>query len=136
MACNSPAVLIELQEFLRESAKKKFDWVSCNCGFWVCEWIKLVTGNDPVADIRGRFKTASRFRRHVNDTGGNEAFSRSIAERAGLVETNNPNIGDVGLVATGDGATMAIKLDADKWACKTLDGIAIAPFGQIAAWRL
>jgi hypothetical protein len=136
MACNSPAVLIELQEFLRDSAKKKFDWVSCNCGFWVCEWIKLVTGNDPVDDIRGRFKTASGFRRFVMSSGGNEAFSCSIAKRAGLVGTDRPMLGDIGLVATGDGATMAIKLDADKWACKTLDGIAIAPFGQIAAWRL
>jgi hypothetical protein len=124
MACNSPAVLIELQEFLRDSAKKKFDWVSCNCGFWVCDWIKRVKGIDPVDHLRGRFKRASAFKRHVTIAGGNETFSRRIARRAGLKEINEPRIGDVGLVATGDGATMAIKLDADKWACKTLDGIA------------
>ena len=53
-----------------------------------------------------------------------------------MKETDRPGIGDVGLVATGDGATMAIKVDADKWACKTHQGIAIAPFEHITAWRL
>jgi hypothetical protein len=136
MACHSPAVLIELKQFLRESSRKQFDWVSCNCGFWVCDWISRAKGKDPVAHVRGRFRTATGFRRHVSAAGGNEAFSRDIAGRAGLRETDTPGIGDVGLVATGDGATMAIKLDANKWACKTLQGIAIAPFEQITAWRL
>jgi hypothetical protein len=126
----------ELTQFIRESAGRPFDWVACNCGFWVCEWISRQTGSDPVEGVRGRFKTASGFRRHVAASGGNEEFSCRIAERSGLVETDKPVPGDVGLVATGDGATMAIKVDANRWACKTLYGIAIGPFEQITAWRL
>jgi hypothetical protein len=126
----------ELRQFLRDSSARKFDWVTCNCGFWVCEWIEMMTGEDPVADTRGRFKTTSGFVRHVASSGGNEAFSRQVAKRARLVETDAPILGDVGLVATGDGATMAIKVDAERWACKTSYGIAIGPFEQITAWRL
>lgn len=126
----------ELRTFLRESAAQEFDWVSCNCGFWVCDWIRRAKGIDPVADIRGRFETATGFRRFVTKAGGNETFSRGIAERSGLEKTLWPNTGDVGLVATGEGATMAIKVEGNKWACKTLQGIAIAPFEQITAWRL
>jgi hypothetical protein len=133
MASNTAA---ELRKFLRDSSARKFDWVTCNCGFWVCEWIEMMTGEDPVADTRGRFKTVSGFVRHVASSGGNEEFSRQVAKRARLVETDAPIFGDVGLVATGDGATMAIKVDAERWACKTSYGIAIGPFEQITAWRL
>jgi hypothetical protein len=129
-------IAAELKRFLRESANRRFDWAECNCGFWVCEWIRLVTDGDPVGHVRGRFKSASAFRRFVMNAGGTEAFSRGIAEQAGLVETDHPILGDVGLVATGDGATMAIKVDSNRWACKTLYGIAIGPFEQITAWRL
>jgi hypothetical protein len=126
----------ELRKFLRDSSARKFDWVACNCGFWVCEWIAIMTGSDPVEDVRGRFKTPIGFQRFVARADGNEAFSRRIAEAAGLAETDEPILGDVGLVATGDGATMAIKVDIKNWACKTADGIAIGPFEQITAWRL
>lgn len=95
-----------------------------------------MTEDDPVSHVRGRFKSAAGFQRCVAAAGGNEAFSRDIAKRAGLVETDQPILGDVGLIATGDGATMAIKVDANKWACKTLHGIAIGPFEQITAWRI
>jgi hypothetical protein len=42
-----------------------------------------VTDGDPVGHVRGKFKSASAFRRFVMNAGGNEAFSRGIAERAG-----------------------------------------------------
>lgn len=129
-------IAAELKQFLRDSAGRQFDWIECNCGFWVCEWIRLVTESDPVGHVRGRFKTTTGFQRFVVSSGGNEAFSKEIASRAGLIETDEPILGDVGLVATGDGATMAIKVDANRWACKTVHGIAIGPFEQITAWRL
>lgn len=87
-------------------------------------------------ELRGKFKTAVSFQRHVMKAGGNEQFSRDIAAKAGLNETGTPRLGDVGLVATGEGATMAIKVDGANWALKTETGIAIGPFEQIAAWRL
>lgn len=123
-----------LQSFLQSSSALPFDWVSCNCGFWACDWLRLSTGIDPVSQLRGRFRSAHEFRRHVEQLGGNEAFSRSIAKKARLIETNNPKPGDVGLVATGDGATMAINVGENKWAAKSLSGVTIAPFEHIVAW--
>jgi hypothetical protein len=137
MACDSASgIESRLRTFLRKSASRRFDWIECNCGFWVCEWISLITGADPVKEFRRRFASAVGFQRHVRRAGGNESFARNVAERAGLVEIQVPELGDVGLVVTGDGATMAIKCAGRNWACKTLHGIAIAPFEQIIAWRL
>ena len=126
-----------LTQFLQSSAARKFEWTKCNCGFWVCEWIKITKGIDPVAEYRGRFKTTKGFIRFIKSSGGNENFSRKIAHAAGLEQTYTPHIGDVGLINCGEaGATMAIKGDSDKWIAKTYSGIATGPWPCIIAWRL
>lgn len=133
-----PAAALEpaLRLFIQAGTAREFNWTECNCGFWVCEWIKLVRGVDPVEYLRHRFKTATGFRRHVRSAGGNETFSRRIAGRAELAETYTPKMGDVGLVQTERGAMMAIKVDGNKWVAKSETGIVIAPFHQIVAWSL
>jgi hypothetical protein len=137
MASDTPAtVRRQLQNFIRTSSARPFDWLDCNCGFWVCEWIKIRTGCDPVAEYRGKFKTPLGFRRFVTKHGGNENFSRSVAAKAGLEQTSAPMLGDVGLVYA-DGATMAIKADGPHWIVKRHgEGIAIGPFRPIVAWML
>jgi Domain of unknown function (DUF6950) len=124
-----------LREFIRIGAEQPFDWTKRNCGFWVCEWIAAEKGFDPVAKYRKRFKTARGFQRFIVRNGGNEAFSRMVARKAGLVETETPQLGDVGLIYA-DGAMMAIKGDKNNWIAKTSGGVAIGPFECIVAWRL
>ena len=126
-----------LATFLQRSAAREFDWLHCNCGFWVCEWINDATGVDPVHAYRGRFKTARGFLRFVRKSGGNENFSRKVAQEAGLAETWNPQLGDVGLVHADGAGTMAIKADGAKWIVKRNGlGVAVAPFPFLIAWRL
>ena len=125
-----------LSQFLKCSASREFDWLHCNCGFWVCEWINDATGVDPVHAYRGRFKTDKEFLRFVRKHGGYEGFSRKVAQEAGLAQTDNPRLGDVGLVHA-DAITMAIKADRDRWIVKRNGkGVAIAPFPAIVAWGL
>lgn len=130
-----PAVVTALSLFVRAGASREFDWLSCNCGFWVCDWIKLVRCIDPVADFRG-FQTATGFKRLVAKSGGNEAFSRAVAERAGLQQTAEPDRGDVGLISTASGASMAIYVGDGQWAAKSPTGVTIAPFDVTVAWSL
>lgn len=72
----------------------------------------------------------------VARAGGNEAFSRQIAERAGLTETLQPQRGDVGLVSNAAGATMAICIGDGRWAAKSPRGVLIAVCDVIVAWSL
>jgi hypothetical protein len=132
----SAAVTDELQNFIKSGSALPFDWVSRNCGFWVCDWIRVKTGRDPVLKYRGKFSSSMGFKRHIMAAGGNEAFSRAIAAKAGLKETDDPGRGDVGLVITGSGATMAICVGNSRWAAKSQDGVCIAAFPMIIAWRV
>lgn len=134
-----PAAAIDaaaLTLFLQRGAAQPFDWLACNCGFWVCDWIKLVRGFDPVGEFRRRFKTAAWFKRMVAKAGGNEMFSRGVAACAGLVETDTPKRGDVGLITTAAGATMAIYVGDGRWAAKSPQGVLIADFPLIVAWSV
>src|SRR4051812_30483961 len=80
----SAAIADNLFGFIKRTSAQRFDWVSCNCGFWVCEWIKVARGIDPVGHLRSKFEIPEEFKRHVARRGGNEEFSRMIAENAGL----------------------------------------------------
>lgn len=137
MAGHIPATVgDELQEFIRSGSSLPFDWVSNNCGFWVCDWIRLKTGRDPVKKLRGRFISPVGFQRYVFDLGGNESFSRLVAHDAGLKETRDPQRGDVGLVTTGAGIAMAICIGDSRWAAKSKFGVCIESFPLITAWRV
>jgi hypothetical protein len=128
---------IKLSKFIKESIQREFDWLECNCGFWVCEWIKIATGADPVAQYRGKFKSAHEFIEHVEAAGGNENFSRKVAADAGLKQCYLPLLGDVGLVRVGSLAAMAIKGDKENWIVKLQgDGLAVVPLRMIIAWGL
>jgi hypothetical protein len=133
---STAAIADDLQNFIKSGAALPFDWVSCNCGFWVCDWIRVKTGRDPVLKYRGKFSSSVGFKRHIMSIGGNEAFSRTVAAKAGLKATDEPGRGDVGLVITGSGATMAICVGNGRWAAKSQDGVCIAAFPMITAWRV
>jgi hypothetical protein len=126
----------DLQRFIRAGMALPFDWVSNNCGFWVCDWIKIKRGVDPVRRLRGKFRDAFAFIRHVENRGGNEAFSRGIAAEANLKETLNPKRGDVGLVTTPLGVAMAICIGDGRWAGKSQHGVVISEYPVIVAWRV
>lgn len=132
----SAAIADDLFSFIKRTSAQRFDWVSCNCGFWVCEWVKVARGIDPVGYLRSKFEIPEEFKRHVARRGGNEEFSRMIAENAGLVETANPKRGDVGLVVHGQEQMMAIYLGDGRWAAKSAKGVAIAEWPMITAWRV
>jgi hypothetical protein len=128
---------MSLAKFIQDSAQRQFDWLECNCGFWVCDWIRIATGVDPVAQYRGRFKSPHGFIRHIGAFGGNENFSRKVAADAGLKQCYLPLLGDVGLVRLENFAAMAIKGDKENWIVKQQGhGVAVAPFRMIIAWGL
>jgi len=48
---------IRLDRYLRESAEKPFAWGEHDCCLFVCNAIREMTGKDPAAEFRGRYKT-------------------------------------------------------------------------------
>lgn len=102
------------------------------CAPWVCDWIALRTGVDPIADLRERWTRRSVAQR-IRHAGGFEAMVRSrLSVFAGTVA---PIAGDVGIVAGGAGPTLVIKTDRG-WAGRAPSGVTMGQFPMIAAWTI
>lgn len=124
-----------LQAYLVEGAGKPFVWGQTDCCPWAAEWCRRVAGVDVFAVCRGQYHDLRSYARYVRKAGGFEQTVFHVMRLSGLPETQEPRLGDVGLVMTGNGPMGAIRL-ATGWALKTVDGIAIREFPAIAAWRV
>ena len=123
----------DLVAFLRASGARAFAWGECDCCTWACDWVLARRGVDPAARWRGRYRTALGAKRNLRRGLGvvaGEAFAV-----AGLQRTTDPRPGDVGVVWTPQGASLAIRT-ATGWAGKAETGIVVAPFETLFAWTV
>ncbi|MCW0235285.1 MAG: hypothetical protein OJJ21_16925 [Ferrovibrio sp.] len=63
-----------------------------------------------------------------------DVVSRAMAA-AGLAETSDPQPGDVGVVLTDMGGTLAVRTSTG-WACKSERGVVVAPYELVKAWTV
>lgn len=123
----------ELVAFLRASASRPFVWGECDCMLWMAEWVSISRGVDPAAYLRGTYSNALACRRIVADQGGEVSLATKLAADAGLVTTEIPMTGDVGLVRAMNGIVGAIKVPSG-WVMKSRVGVAIARTDALIAW--
>lgn len=124
-----------LAEFLRDGATRRFEWGVCDCCIWACSWVLAQRGVDPSAPWRGRYRTARGALRHIRKGGDFvDVVSRAMAA-AGLAETSDPQPGDVGVVLTDMGGTLAVRTSTG-WACKSERGVVVAPYELVKAWTV
>lgn len=64
----------------------------------MADWIRLVSGRDPIADRRGGYVSTEEYRELLRGEGGFVAACTARAVAAGLRETDVPTAGDVMLV--------------------------------------
>jgi len=124
-----------LAAFLRKSLGEPFVWGQRDCALWAADWIKERRGVDPATSIRGRYSTRLGCERFANRHGGLPAYADEILTGAGLERTDDPQPGDVGLIDTPDGPTVAVRVDLG-WAIKAARGIKIVPARHLMAWRV
>ncbi len=127
--------LVRLRDFLAEGAGAPFTWGERDCALWASDWIKAERGNDPAERLRGTYGSALACARLLNDAGGLVALSAQLAARAGLIETDHPEAGDVGVLELSIGTFLAIRT-REGWAVKASDGLAIRPGAATKAWAV
>lgn len=66
-----------------------------DCGIFMADWVKIICGIDPIADVRGRYSTEKQFLRIIRREGGFEASCHARLKRSGFVETGLPQTGDI-----------------------------------------
>lgn len=125
--------LSRLDAFLREGARLPFVWGERDCSLWPCEWIKAERGIDPAEHLRGTYDSALSCARILREAGGLPALAARLAASAGLLATDVPEAGDVGLIETPDAPLLAL-CTGPKWAIKTKDGLVIVPATSAQAW--
>jgi len=124
-----------LSGFLRKSLGEPFVWGERDCALWACSWIALRRGIDPGKKWRGVCTSERHAFQIIRDGGGLLSICREAFGAAGLSETEHPQPGDVGVIATPVGEAVVIRTDLG-WAWKSTRGIAVIDCPHLAAWRV
>lgn len=130
---------MDLADFLSESARAPFAYGARDCGLWMADWVRAVRGVDPAAHLRGRYRTELGCARVLRRGGGLVAVARACFEGVGLIATETPKAGDVGVVqvmtAKGNAVAGAI-CTGPRWAVLAKGGLISAQTEPLAAWRV
>lgn len=121
-----------LAEYLASIHKRRWRPGVLDCGIFMADWVVSLGHADPIADIRGRYRTVAEFDEIITREGGFISCAAARLEQSGLTEVQNPQAGDVLAVQApyGKGAYRpagAIAVDHERRAVVTWDkGLVIA----------
>ncbi len=87
-----------LADFLLASSVAPFVWGESDCMMEVADWVRRRTGFDAGGLWRGRYADQDGCRALIRAAGGFVPAMRATASAAGLVETDGPQRGDIGVV--------------------------------------
>ncbi|MEH6676124.1 DUF6950 family protein [Phenylobacterium sp.] len=126
-----------LDQFLEDAAARSFRDGEWDCQLFPAEWVRRVTGLDPAAEWRGRYRTVLGRERILKREGGPLAVMTRGAESVGLQRTNDPRRGDVGLIRVAGRHYGAVCLGA-RWAVvDAMRGLAVTkPDAVLRAWEV
>lgn len=129
----------DLHQFLQAGIDLPFAWGESDCALWVCDWIKQRRGVDPVAGLRGRYRTRLGCARLLARHGGLLDGASALFVKAGLHTVNgfDARDGDVGYLDTQNG-TLGILVGHERWACKETTGglLMTAAYPVLRIWRV
>ena len=72
-----------------------------DCGLICANWVLRVTGRDPAAEFRGCYHDEASLAA-IAPGGLPDLFERVFSARAGLAQTNAPQLGDIALILPVD----------------------------------
>lgn len=96
--------------FFLEKQAQPFDWQNNNCCFFACDWLAILTGEDPAAEYRARATDALGAARVLSEEGGVEAIAELVCAEKGWPEIGIKlaGRGDVVLLDTPDGPALGV----------------------------
>jgi hypothetical protein len=62
-----------IADYLASSRKRRWQPGVLDCGVFMADWVVLLTGRDPIADVRGTYTSERQFLRIIRREGGFEA---------------------------------------------------------------
>lgn len=127
-----------LARFLRQEAKRSFNWRDAHCLMLVADWLVARGKPDPAAGHRTSADSEAAAKTLLANAGGLNRFARDAMARTGLAEAANPVCrGDVGLVTVLglEGPVLAGGIwTGARWAVRGPRGLWIGRAQCHAAW--
>lgn len=99
---------------------RRWVWGVSDCSAAACDVFARLHGVDPLAPLRGRYRTAAEARAAQGPDWA--AVCRALAARAGLVERAEVP-GALGLIRQAEGAALAVCIRPGLWVAKTPGGL-------------
>lgn len=102
-----------LAAYIEANRRRPFEWAKHDCGTFVSDWVRIACGYDPLAAVRGRYRSARGWERvRVND---DYIDAADVMNRALGGHMTNPNFahrGDLAAFWGVHGSTLGIVLGA------------------------
>lgn len=92
-----------LSQFLREASSCPFAWGQHDCLSWLGAWVAVRHGTNPADRFTRRYRTARGALRIIREHGSMGGVVRAAIEPMGLVETDEPQAGDIAIVSAPEG---------------------------------
>ena len=124
-----------LMEFFAARSATPFAWGTNDCVTYAADAVRAITGDDPLADLRGSWSTELGARRAVTRAGGMPAALDSRFTRL-------PNVlcaqrGDIGVLPEETGWHVVVVCMGALWACPGPDGVVTVSLEKAAmAWAV
>lgn len=84
-----------LSDYLASLAKRTWQPGVLDCGVFMADWVRLICGVDPIADVRGKYSSEREFMRIVRREGGFEESCGARLRAVGMRETFFPSQGAI-----------------------------------------
>jgi len=125
-----------VKNYLARRVGEPFVWGVCDCCTFALDWVVEQRGVDPMAAFRGRYDSRHSAAQVLQASGGFIPTVIATLQAAGLLETMDPSVGDIGLIQTKSGPLLAIRGSAG-WVAKSPGaGLCRAEFPVIRAWAV
>ena len=118
---------------VEEVMLRPWAWGRADCCAAACEAFARVAGFDPMADLRGRYRTRDEAQALIAELGGMEGLAAHRASRAGLVEVQAAVPGALGVGFTGKADSLLFWPAPGQWVTKSRRGYA-GGFKARRAW--
>ena len=113
---------------------RPWKWGEADCCAAACDVFLRLHGIDPMEPLRGACASREEAERVIGAMGGMIAMVDRLTARAGLVRTDAPQPGDLGITAERpEGRALCICIAPDRWAAKTARGFAVVSMAE-GAW--
>ncbi len=117
---------MRLHEYLADEAARKFEWGVSDCAIFAAGAIKAMTGHDPAAQWRGRYKSMADGLRLIRKHGHKD----HVAAARAFLKTGRHRVGDIAVIE-GDDAMPALGVVLGAAiAVKSPEGLGIIPVSE------